>query len=102
MSHGGSDSGPVPLHDFSTNANPLPVPASLRLALHEADRRRYPDPHYLSLRQHLGSAHGVAPERVLPASGGAEAIRRLSLAALLQGLREVWVPAPGFGAQEIL
>lgn len=95
--HGGSDSGPSPLHDFSTNANPLPPPASLSLALQQADRRRYPDPQYQGLREHLGAAHGVAPERILPASGGAEAIRRLSLAALLQGLREVWVPAPGFG-----
>ena len=95
--HGGSDSGPAVLHDFSTNANPLPAPASLAEALRQADRRRYPDPQYLTLRQHLGAAHGVAPERILPASGGAEAIRRLSLAALLEGLREVWVPAPGFG-----
>ncbi len=97
MSHGGSDSGTPPLHDFSTNANPLPAPASLVRALQVADRRRYPDPQYLALRQHLAAAHGIAAERILPAAGGAEAIRRLSLAALLQGLREVWVPAPGFG-----
>lgn len=95
--HGGSDSGPLVLHDFSTNANPLPAPTSLTAALQAADRRRYPDPQYLALRRHLGAAHGVEPERVLPASGGAEAIRRLSLAALLGGLREVWVPTPGFG-----
>jgi histidinol-phosphate aminotransferase len=97
MTHGGSDSGPPVLHDFSTNANPLPAPAYLTEALHQADRRRYPDPQYLALREHLGAVHGVGAERILPASGGAEAIRRLSLAALLQGLREVWVPAPGFG-----
>lgn len=95
--HGGSDSGPTPLHDFSTNANPLLPPATLSLALQQADRRRYPDPQYLSLRQHLANVHGVPGGQVLPASGGAEAIRRLSLAALLQGLREVWVPEPGFG-----
>lgn len=95
--HGGSDSGPVVLHDFSTNANPLPPPAALTEALRQADRRRYPDPQYLALREHLASAHGVAAGQILPASGGAEAIRRLSLAAQLQGLHEVWVPAPGFG-----
>lgn len=96
--HGGSDSGPDAPHDFSTNANPLPAPASLVQALQQADRRRYPDPAYLALRRRLGVAHGVAPGRILPAAGGAEAIRRLSLAAMLQqGLREVWVPAPGFG-----
>ncbi|WP_349741964.1 aminotransferase class I/II-fold pyridoxal phosphate-dependent enzyme [Roseateles cavernae] len=97
MTHGGSDSGPTLLHDFSTNANPLPAPASLSAALQAADRCRYPDPHYLALREQLGLAHGVPSGRILPASGGAEAIRRLSLAALLQGLREVWVPSPGFG-----
>jgi histidinol-phosphate aminotransferase len=95
--HGGTDAGPALLHDFSTNANPLPAPAALVEALQQADRRRYPDPQYLALRLHLAGVHGVAPAQVLPASGGAEAIRRLSLMALLRGLREVWVPDPGFG-----
>lgn len=95
--HGGSDGGPAPQHDFSTNANPLPPPPALRLALAGAERQRYPDPHYGALRRQLAAAHGVAPAQVLPAAGGAEAIRRLSLLALLRGWREVWVPQPGFG-----
>lgn len=95
--HGGSDSGPPVLHDFSSNANPYGPPPGLVQALRDTDRSRYPDPHYLALRQALGDAHGVEPERVLPCSGGAEAIRRLSLAAHLGGVREVWVPQPGFG-----
>lgn len=95
--HGGSDGGPTPPHDFSTNANPLSPPGSLLAALRGAERRRYPDPGYRALRDWLGAAHAVTPQHILPASGGAEAIRRLSLAALLEGLREVWVPAPGFG-----
>jgi histidinol-phosphate aminotransferase len=96
--HGGSDSGPAPNHDFSSNASPLGPPPELLHAVLSADRARYPDPDYLALREHLGAAEGVMDAaRVLPASGGAEAIRRLSLAALLSGLREVWVPQPGFG-----
>ncbi len=95
--HGGSDSDPAPIHDFSSNASPLGPPPSLLSTVLAADRSRYPDPDYLALREHLGAAEGVDAERVLPASGGAEAIRRLSLAAHLSGLREVWVPQPGFG-----
>ncbi|MBV8469099.1 MAG: aminotransferase class I/II-fold pyridoxal phosphate-dependent enzyme [Burkholderiaceae bacterium] len=95
--HGGSDSGPPVLHDFSSNANPYGPPPGLLQALRDTDRSRYPDPHYLALRQALGAMHGVDPERVLPCSGGAEAIRRLSLAARLHGVCEVWVPQPGFG-----
>lgn len=95
--HGGPDSGPWVEHDFSTNANPLGPPPALWQAVQQADRQRYPDPHYLALRQRLAAAHAVPPEQILPAAGGAEAIRRLTLAALLQGLREVWVPQPGFG-----
>lgn len=95
--HGGTDDGPPILHDFSTNAHPLgPPPAALEMVM-RADRLRYPDPAYAVLRERLGNWHGVAPERVLPAAGGAEAIRRMSLAALLAGLTRVVVPHPGFG-----
>lgn len=95
--HGGSDSGPAPVHDFSSNASPLGPPPRLLQAVLSADRGHYPDPDYLALRKHLGVAEGVDAACVLPTSGGAEAIRRLSLAAYLSGLREVWVPQPGFG-----
>jgi len=95
--HGGPDGGPPIAHDFSTNANPLGPPPALWQAVQQADRRRYPDPAYRALRRTLAIAHGADPEQVLPASGGAEAIRRLTLAAQLKGLREVWVPQPGFG-----
>lgn len=95
--HGGTDSGSPVDHDFSTNANPLGPPPALWQAVQRADRRHYPDPHYLTLRQRLGRAHGVEHERIVPTAGGSEAIRRLTLAASLQGLRSVWVPQPGFG-----
>lgn len=95
--HGGPDAGPLIAHDFSTNANPLGPPPPLRRAVQDADRTRYPDPQYLALRKRLGHAHRVDAARIVPAAGGAEAIRRLTLAALLEGVREVWVPCPGFG-----
>ncbi|MDC8785791.1 aminotransferase class I/II-fold pyridoxal phosphate-dependent enzyme [Roseateles koreensis] len=97
IQHGGTDAGPVPAHDFSSNANPLGPPPLLLAAVMAADRERYPDPHYTALRERLGLAWGVSADRVLPCAGGAEAIRRLSLATLLAGGRAVWVPQPGFG-----
>ena len=95
--HGGPDGGLAITHDFSTNANPLGPPPALWQAVLNADRRAYPDPHYGKLRQQLATAHNVEPERILPCAGGSEAIRRITLAAHLQGLREAWVPQPGFG-----
>lgn len=95
--HGGSDAGPPIAHDFSSNASPLGPPPALLDSVLGADRGRYPDPQYLALRETLAAAHGLGPEFVLPSAGGSEAIRRLSLAARLAGLQEVWVPRPGFG-----
>jgi len=95
--HGGPDDGPPVEHDFSTNANPLGPPPALISAVQQADRHAYPDPHYRGLRRQLGQAHGVDATRILPTAGGAEGIRRLTLAAMLAGRREAWVPQPGFG-----
>lgn len=90
--HGGPDGGLAVAHDFSTNASPLGPPPALMQAVQAADRRSYPDPHYRALRRHLGDA-----DLVLPTAGGAEGIRRMTLAAMLNDRREVWVPQPGFG-----
>lgn len=95
--HGGTDDGPPILHDYSTNAHPLGPPPAVLDAVLRADRLRYPDPHYTQLRERLGLWHGVGRDRVLPTSGGSEAIRRLSLAARLGGITRVCVPQPGFG-----
>lgn len=95
--HGGEDGGLPVAHDFSSNASPLGPPPALWQAVMEADRRHYPDPNYRALRQRLAQAQACQPGQVLPAAGGAEAIRRLSLAARLEGCTEVWVPQPGFG-----
>lgn len=90
--HGGPDGGPEAAFDFSTNANPQGPPPALLDAVLAADRRAYPDPNYRALRRRLGDA-----DLVLPTAGGAEGIRRMTLAALLAGRREAWVPQPGFG-----
>ncbi|MFG6415589.1 aminotransferase class I/II-fold pyridoxal phosphate-dependent enzyme [Roseateles sp. DC23W] len=90
--HGGPDDGPSAAFDFSTNASPLGPPPALLRAVQAADRACYPDPGYRALRRRLGDE-----QRVLPTAGGAEGIRRLTLAAMLSGRREAWVPQPGFG-----
>ncbi|MEO9149263.1 MAG: aminotransferase class I/II-fold pyridoxal phosphate-dependent enzyme, partial [Burkholderiaceae bacterium] len=96
IERGGPDGSQAVLYDFSTNANPLgPAPAAIE-ALWQADRWRYPDPNYVALRKQLGAWHGVYPARVLPAAGTSEAIRRLTLAAWLNGVRTVWAPKPGY------
>ncbi|RZL37304.1 MAG: aminotransferase class I/II-fold pyridoxal phosphate-dependent enzyme [Rubrivivax sp.] len=95
--HGGADGGPPVEHDFSTNASPLGPPPALMSAVQQADRTAYPDPHYAALRRRLGEAHAADPALLLPTAGGAEGIRRLTLAAMLAGRREVWLPQPGFG-----
>ncbi|MDI1258364.1 pyridoxal phosphate-dependent aminotransferase [Aquabacterium sp.] len=95
--HGGPDSGPPIAHDFSSNANPLGAPDEVVQAIHAADRQRYPDPAYQALREYLAQVLDVEAGRVLPTAGSSEAIRRLTLAASLQGVRQVWVPQPGYG-----
>lgn len=95
--HGGPDGLETIAHDFSTNANPLGPPRALVRALAETDRTRYPDPSYETLRTRLGAHHGLPPQHVLPTAGTSEGIRRLTLAARLQGILRVWVPRPGYG-----
>src|SRR3989344_1961113 len=97
VEHGGTDLGPAVAWDFSTNANPLPPPEGLSMALAGADRRRYPEPSYLHLRERLARSGLGDADRLLPTAGSAEAIRRLTLLAHLQGVRHVWTPWPGFG-----
>ena len=116
IEHGGTDGVHAVVYDFSTNANPLgpPEPAgppqgrrpecaarrftseAVTAAVQCADRHRYPDPDYAALREQLAAWHGVSSRRVLPTAGTSEAIRRLRLAAHLQGLREVWASRPGY------
>ncbi|WP_027881171.1 pyridoxal phosphate-dependent aminotransferase [Meiothermus rufus] len=75
--HGGTDSGPPPRFDFSTNANALgPDPHALQ-AVQAADPSRYPDPLYTVLHQAIAAFHQVAPEQVAVGTGTSELIHRL-------------------------
>ena len=71
--HGATDSGPEPLHDFSTNANPVPPCPAVRAAAVTRD----PDPAYTALRAGLAAAHGVSPDRIVVGAGASELILRL-------------------------
>lgn len=97
VDHGGPDGGTPITHDFSTNANPLGPPLEVAAAVHAAERSLYPDPRYQALRERLARWHGAEPQRVLPTAGTSEAIRRLTLAALVQDIVTVWLPHPGYG-----
>lgn len=75
--HGGTDSLPDPLYDFSSNANPLgPCPAVLA-QVRNADVTRYPDPLYTRLREVLAAFHRTSPERIVVGAGASELILRL-------------------------
>ncbi len=100
LEHGGTDGGPPVRHDFSSNASPLPTPEPVLAAVQAADRHHYPDPVYGQLRETLSGLLRHPADLLLPSAGGAEAIRRLTLWAALEGLRHVWVPQPGFGEYE--
>ena len=75
--HGGTDAGPAPRWDFSTNANALgPCPAVLR-QVQVADLTRYPDPRYTALREVLAAHHRTTPGRIAVGAGASELILRL-------------------------
>jgi histidinol-phosphate aminotransferase len=78
--HGGPDSGPAIRVDFSTNAHPMGPNPWLDERIRRADRNRYPDPGYATLRESLGQFHGVAPERVVIGASASELIWRVTRA----------------------
>ena len=93
--HGGTDEGPEPLYDFSTNANALgPNPVALAY-LRRADQSRYPDPPYRRLRRGLGEDKGVSPEQVAVGTGTSELIHRLARWTYLRG--PILLLPPTFG-----
>lgn len=75
--HGGTDSGPEPLYDFSTNANPLGPCPSVLAAIKAADLTSYPDPAYSDLRKKLADFHNVTPKRIVVGAGASELILRM-------------------------
>jgi len=95
--HGGPDALGVALHDFSTNANACgPCPMALA-ALAQANRARYPDPAYTALTAALSAFHEVARERIVLAASASEFIHRITALAARAGVRQVVLPAHGYG-----
>lgn len=90
--HGGTDAGPPPRVDLSTNANPYgPSPAALGAMA--ADIRAYPDPSYQATRQAIGAHADIDPAEIVVGAGATELIYRLI--QVIGG--PVGVPCPGFG-----
>lgn len=95
--HGGPDALGAAAHDFSTNANACGPCAQALAAVRDADPTRYPDPAYTALRETLAACHGVEPARIVCAGSGSEFIFRITAWAARQGVRQVWLPAHGYG-----
>lgn len=76
VEHGGTDAGPRPRVDASTNANPYgPSPVALRAL--DTDIGPYPDPTGAATRTALAERHGCDPEEVVLGAGATELIDRL-------------------------
>ena len=65
---------PDEILDFSGNANPCPLPESLRRAIHESVHclEYYPDPKARKLRQRASEVFGVSPDEVRVGNGVGE------------------------------
>ena len=75
--HGGTDSLPEPRYDFSSNASALGPCPEVLAAIRAADVSRYPDPHYIRLRERIAASHGTTPDRIVVGAGASELILRL-------------------------
>lgn len=76
VEHGGTDDGPTPRVDASTNANPY-GPSPMALAAMDSAIGPYPDPAATSTRRTLASHHGASPDEVVIGAGATELIDRL-------------------------
>lgn len=77
VEHGGTDAGPRPVVDASTNANPFGPSPMVRTAVGQCDLGPYPDPTYTATRQVLAAHHGIDPRRVVLGAGATELLHRL-------------------------
>jgi Histidinol-phosphate/aromatic aminotransferase and cobyric acid decarboxylase len=68
------------LLDYSSNINPLGMPASVKEALGQAINRcdRYPDPFCRDLARHIGYFEGVSAEQLFFTNGAADLFFRLA------------------------
>ena len=85
--------------DFSTNLNPLGMPAPVAAAAQQAAARsdRYPDPLCRELRRAIAAYDGVEEDQVVCGNGAADLIFRLAFALRPQ---KALVTAPTFSEYE--
>lgn len=76
VEHGGTDAGPAPRVDASTNANPH-GPSPMALAALRTDVGPYPDPAATATRSALAHHHGCDPDEIVVGAGATELIDRL-------------------------
>lgn len=76
VEHGGTDAGPTPRVDASTNANPY-GPSPMARAAMAVDIGPYPDPEAAATRVALARHHGLDPLEVVIGAGATELIDRL-------------------------
>ncbi len=81
--------------DFSANINPLGMsPKGTRAIIENIEACvHYPDPSYETLIALLSKQYNMPTETILPGNGAAELLFAI---CHLPGLKNVWVPNPGF------
>lgn len=92
VTHGGTDAGPAPHIDLSTNANPY-GPSPVAKAAMTASIAAYPDPSYMRTRTAIAAHTGFPVDEIVVGAGATELIYRLVFCN--QGT--VAAPTPGFG-----
>lgn len=90
--HGGTDAGPTPRIDLSTNANPY-GPSPFAKAALETPIAAYPDPTYTHTRAAIAAHTGFSIDEIVVGAGATELIYRLVFCR--RG--PVAAPSPGFG-----
>jgi histidinol-phosphate/aromatic aminotransferase/cobyric acid decarboxylase-like protein len=89
--HGGTDAGPLPRLDLSTNASPY-GPSPIAHAAMQVHVGPYPDPAATTVRATLAEAIGVDPAEIVVGAGATELIDRL--VRVLDGPVLVQDPSP--------
>lgn len=81
--------------DFSVNTNPMGAPEEVTEAMMEGVRRAgvYPDPECRALREAIGRAFDMNPERVVCGNGAAELLMAV---CRWKNPNSAMLPAPGF------
>ena len=85
-------------YDFSANINPAGMPEAVKDALIRSAERAsvYPDPYCTALREAVGAAEGISPDRILCGCGAAELIYSYAYALRSEDNRPARIVSPSF------